>query len=79
MHSDFAARPKPAPDAVLSYLEKYKLDKDQVLFVGDSASDQMCAKGAGVDFALASWSHSADPSLDANYYLKTPNEILDLV
>lgn len=42
--------PKPSPDAVWHILKKHELEADQVLFIGDSEVDKMCAENAGIDF-----------------------------
>ncbi len=44
-------RPKPDPEGVLQVLDKWRLPKDQVLYVGDSLVDARTAQAAGVDFA----------------------------
>ena len=45
---------KPAPDALLYLLEKHRLEKDRVLYVGDRTLDVACAKNAGVRSVLYS-------------------------
>lgn len=44
------ANPKPHPESVEKILEAFKLDKDRVLFVGDSEVDRDTALAAGVNF-----------------------------
>lgn len=39
---------KPAPDALLYLMEKYRLPKDRVFYVGDRTLDMECAGNAGV-------------------------------
>lgn len=39
---------KPAPDALLYLMEKYRLERDRVFYVGDRTLDMECAKNAGV-------------------------------
>lgn len=45
---------KPAPDALLYLLEKYRLETDRVYYVGDRTLDVGCAKSAGVRSVLYS-------------------------
>lgn len=43
--------PKPDPEGVFKVLEEWKLDKSEVLYVGDSLVDAKTAKSAGISFA----------------------------
>ena len=45
---------KPAPDALLYLLEKHRLERDLVYYVGDRTLDVDCAKSAGVRSVLYS-------------------------
>lgn len=49
---------KPAPDALLYLLEKHRLDRNRVYYVGDRTLDVDCAKNAGVRSVLYSPSGS---------------------
>lgn len=39
---------KPSPDALFYLMEKHRLEKGQVFYVGDRSLDMECAKNAGV-------------------------------
>ncbi len=45
---------KPAPDALLYLLEKHRLERDRVYYVGDRTLDVDCAKNAGIHSVLYS-------------------------
>ena len=45
---------KPAPDALLYLMEKYRLDRERVYYVGDRTLDVDCAGNAGVRSVLYS-------------------------
>lgn len=47
-------KPKPAPDAMLKIIEEHELNKDEIIFIGDSVEDEECAKAAGVEFCYLS-------------------------
>lgn len=47
-------KPKPAPDAMLKIIEEHELNKDEIIFIGDSVEDEECAKVAGVEFCYLS-------------------------
>ena len=42
--------PKPHPESVEKILEAFHLQRDEVLFVGDSEVDQQTAESSGVHF-----------------------------
>ncbi len=43
-------QPKPHPEGIFTILEAWKLEKKDVMFVGDSMNDQQAAAAAGVAF-----------------------------
>ena len=70
------AVPKPDPDGVFQILDKWKLNPDQVAFVGDSDTDCGAARGAGVPFIAygnprltADWHASSHRCLQQNLNL----------
>lgn len=73
-----SAEHKPTPGPLLKYMEVEGISKEEVLYIGDSKYDSMCAHGAGVDFALAVWgSHTKE--IPAKYYPESPEELLQLL
>lgn len=56
---------KPAPDAVLSLLEKYGVEKDEAAFIGDSDVDMLTAVNAGVRGFGALWGFRTGEELTA--------------
>lgn len=76
-------RPKPAPDSILLYMEQKHATKDEILFIGDTHTDYLCAKESGVDFALALWGfvegHVAQDELDCQYHFNHPHQVLSLL
>ena len=70
---------KPHPDPMLKFLEYSKAVPEETLYVGDTEYDFQCAKGAGVDFALAVWGAGQRCKVEADHYLDHPSDILRLV
>ena len=67
---------KPQPGPLLKYMELTGAKREEILYVGDSLYDSLCAQGAGVDFALAVWgSHTKDRP--AKYYPVRPDQLLE--
>lgn len=56
---------KPAPDAPLSLLEKYGIDKADACFIGDSDVDMLTAKAVGVRGFGALWGFRTAEELTA--------------
>lgn len=71
---------KPHPRPLLYCLEQMALSPQDVLFVGDTQYDRLCAQAAGVDFALALWGAGSPTGFeDATYILDHPEQLLALV
>ncbi|HBF0144953.1 HAD family hydrolase [Clostridioides difficile] len=69
---------KPSPEPLLKYIEISGAYNEQILYIGDSKYDSLCAKNAEVDFALAMWgSHTRE--LEADYFIETPNDLLGAI
>lgn len=76
---DDTKRGKPWPDPLLRYLEISRASPDEVLFIGDTDSDQQCAQAAGVAFGLALWGYLGGQSIRCDYYFSNPWEIVNAV
>lgn len=69
---------KPSTEPLLKYIEISGAYNEQILYIGDSKYDSLCAKNAEVDFALAMWgSHTRE--LEAYYFIETPNDLLGAI
>ena len=70
---------KPAPDAVLSLLGKYGVDKSETRFIGDSDVDMLTANAVGVRGMGALWGFRTAEELSAagaHALLSTPTDLL---
>lgn len=70
---------KPNPEPLLKFIELSGVDKSNTIYIGDTKYDRDCAIGAGIDFALALWGAKSSIGIDANYILKNPKQILELI
>lgn len=71
---------KPAPDAVYQALEEMGVAKDDVLYVGDSETDVMTAKNAGVAMIGVTWGFRTEEVLrrtGADCIIHNPMELLE--
>lgn len=79
------AKPKPAPDPLLAYMEKAssdlgkKVNPEECLLIGDTTNDFFCARSAGCDFALADWKGRGMQGMQAQYHITCANDLLALL
>ena len=74
---------KPHPAPMFRALEILGCDASKVLSIGNQIIDLQSSKGAGIDFALASWGvreHEREQLLqESDYVLSDPREIIGMV
>jgi len=70
--------PKPGAGPLMAYMAATGAKPAEMLYIGDSIYDAMCAKAAGVDFALATWGAS-DMDIEAKYMPGTLMELLEMI
>ncbi len=66
--------PKPAPDQLIKIIEHFRIQTEEILFIGDSEYDQLAASSAGTLFGAFK-----NPSLKADYYFTNMNQIGELL
>ncbi len=69
---------KPDPEGVFAILSAWNVPAQEVLFVGDSSSDQMAAHAAGVPF-VAYDNSNLESTINVNSYEELQNVIAKLV
>lgn len=57
---DDVEQPKPAPEGILTALERLDADPQATVYVGDSVNDARTARAAGVRFVAALWAKGDD-------------------
>lgn len=70
---------KPDAEPINKLLELAGVDASKAIYLGDTVYDYMCAKNAGVKFALASWGAVPDENIKEDYLLVKPSDLLELV
>ncbi len=68
------AQPKPHPDQLLRLLDFFRIDPDQMLYVGDSIVDQQAAQAAEVPLVAYD-----NPSLTADHHIHSLKEIEEIL
>lgn len=64
--SKCVANPKPAPDQLLKIMDHFKVAAHEILYIGDSPTDQHAAEAAGVPFvAFSNRDLEADAHMDS--------------
>lgn len=77
--ADDCVHPKPDPEPMERYRRESGAEKEEILYIGDSASDMQCAAAAGVDGGLALWGGRSPRHIKATCYFNQPEDVLSLV
>lgn len=75
--SDLVKYPKPHPESLNLIINKFNLNNEQTIYIGDSVSDQKIAKNANVKFGFASWENKNELT-EYDYIFKSPQSIYKL-
>jgi HAD superfamily hydrolase (TIGR01549 family) len=73
---------KPSPEGIEIFLNKFKLDKNDVLMIGDAPSDVRAAHAAGIKVASVLWDSLAKHhvlQMDSDYVFNTVGELRDFL
>lgn len=73
---------KPSPEGITQFVEKFNLDKERVLMIGDSPVDILASRGAGIKIASVLWdSYAIDEVLKMNtdYIFYTVDELYNFI
>ena len=71
-------KPKPDPSNVNRIIEKMNINKEKVLYIGDSPTDYKTAKNADLKFIGVSWGYRSKQELieaGSNIIIDKPNEL----
>jgi HAD superfamily hydrolase (TIGR01549 family) len=77
--ADDSPRSKPAPDPVLTALQRLQVPAEQAIFIGDTVFDITCGRAAGVWVGAVGWGAHLPEDLKAaqpDYYFETPDDLL---
>lgn len=70
---------KPHPYGVNEILKKADVKPDEAIYIGDSKTDILTAKNAGIDCLIVNWGYGLEKDMDDDYILgivESPCEIL---
>ena len=71
---------KPDPEPLLICLAKLGVETKDAIYIGDTASDSLAARNAGVDFGLAGWgAFSMEGFAPIHHYFAKPEDMLKLL
>ena len=66
--ADDTEKHKPFPDPLIKYMELSRVEKHEILYIGDTEYDMNCARLSQIDFALAGWGVHTSKHIQATYY-----------
>lgn len=72
--SDQVSLPKPNPESINVIIDKFGLDVQETIYIGDSEGDSVAAKMAGVAFGYASWENK-NGKFPFDYLFLEPRDI----
>jgi len=75
---DDVEKPKPSPEGILMFVKHFGLKPERVLMIGDSVSDVIASKEAGVKIASALWDSYGEEevkTLHSDYYFHSVEEL----
>lgn len=76
--SDLIKEPKPNPESINIIIDKYNLNREETIYIGDSPSDQKASHNANVKFGFATWENKNKIS-EYDYKFNSPEEIYKVI
>jgi len=76
---DDVADHKPSPEGINMFVEKFRLEREKVLMIGDAPADVLAARSAGVKIASVVWDAYAKEQvmgMGSDYIFETVDELL---
>ncbi len=73
---------KPSPEGIIKFLNHFKLEPERVLMIGDSVSDVIASKEAGIKIASVLWdSYGKEEvkTLQSDYYFHSVEELREFL
>lgn len=71
---------KPDPEPILECIRRLNVKPEEVLYIGDTSSDSVASKRAGVDFGYARWGSLSEEGIkDPNFIFYQPLDILNIL
>jgi len=80
--ADDVVKGKPDPEGILTALDHLGVSAEEALFVGDSQSDILAAKGAGVKSVLVGWTFFHEDhyaTFEADFVIEWPMDLMGLI
>ncbi|MDP4093255.1 MAG: HAD family hydrolase [Bacillota bacterium] len=77
--SEDTIKHKPEGEPLLKFLELSGASAGNAIYIGDTCFDYMCAKNAGIPFALALWGAKNTDGIEAEYLFERPEDILRIL
>ena len=69
---------KPSPEGLIKVMQRFSLDGEQCVYIGDTAGDILAAKNAGIQSVMVGWTQLPDNqvmALEPDWVLKVPNHL----
>ncbi|MEC9492409.1 HAD family hydrolase [Flexistipes sp.] len=70
---------KPSPEPVLKALEKYKIEKEHAIMIGDNHTDILSGAAADIKTCFCSYGYGSKASSKPDYYADKPKELIKII
>jgi pyrophosphatase PpaX len=73
---------KPSPEGIDVFVEKFRLNRNKVLMIGDAPADVFAARNAGVKIASVVWDSYAKEKvlqMNSDYVFETVDELMEFL
>ena len=77
--NDYPNPSKPNPYGVDKIMKKADVDSNEAVYIGDSSTDIMTAKNAGIDCILVSWGYGNRKDLEDEYLMGVVDDMSEII
>jgi D-glycero-D-manno-heptose 1,7-bisphosphate phosphatase len=70
---------KPKPGMIISLLDKYNLQKEESILVGDSSKDISAGKNAGIKTVVLQTDYNRDSDINSDFEVGSLTEIIRII
>ena len=70
---------KPSPEGMNKIIEKAGVSRDDAIYIGDSSTDILTAKNAGIDCLIVRWGYGNEKDFEDDYVMDAIGDISEIL
>ena len=70
---------KPSPEGMNKIIKKAGVSRDDAIYIGDSSTDILTAKNAGIDCLIVKWGYGNEKDFEDDYVLDAIGDISEIL